>query len=418
MTNLSDKLKALGVNVGAQDIPAKESRQNNNLEKVIPGNRVHNHFGEVFSVDSTFPHTYQHGNNQILFKAPLEGMSFWVGNDRLSNLNPHSFAFLDIETTGLSGGTGTYAFLIGVGRFEAEIFHLAQYFMIDPAEEAAQLASLEEFLAPCEAIVTYNGKSFDIPLLTTRYIQHGWRTPFEDQVHVDLLHLSRRIWKVRLPSRTLGNLEVQILGSQRTEEDVPGWIIPQLYFDYLRSGDANPLKGVFYHNAMDILSLTALFNRTSQILANPLLELQQHGADLLSLARLFEDLGDHETAISLYIHGLEHIDTKNELIPKDILIRSILRLAQIYKRQGDDETASKLWEEAAHFKDIEAYEELAKLHEHRLKNIDQAIKWTDEAIYTLSDPKFNSYEVKYWLPRIKHRSARLQQKLKRLQEQN
>lgn len=418
MSNLSEKLKALGVNLGTDETPIIKSRQNYNLENVLSGNRVHNYFGEVFSVDSTYPITHQHGNNEILFNTPLDRMSFWVGDDLLSNFEPNSFAFLDIETTGLSGGTGTYAFLIGVGRFEVDDFHLAQYFMVDPIEEAAQLAALEEFLAPCKALVTYNGKSFDIPILTTRYIQHGWRTPFEDQVHVDLLHLSRRIWKERLPSRTLSNLEVQILGSSRTEEDVPGWLIPQLYFDYLRSGDARPLKRVFYHNAMDILSLVALFKRTSKILTNPLSELQEHVVDLLSLARLFEDLGDLETATSLYVHGLEHSDTKSELVPKEILVRSILRLALIYKRQGDDETAAKLWQEAAHYKSLEAYEELAKLHEHRLKNIGQAIKWTEEAISDLSKSQFNSYDGKYRKSRFIHRSKRLKQKLKRIQDQD
>ncbi len=274
MSSLSERLKSLGVKVGAQDLPAPQPRQSpphvHVLEQILSGHPLETHQGETFVVDEYYAADYQLGNSGIQLTAPLNRIAEWAGEHRISEFPPQSFAFIDTETTGLSGGTGTYAFLIGAGRFEGDAFHLAQFFIRDPSEEPAHLAALEEFLAPCDALVTFNGKAFDIPLLNTRYIAQGWRPPFKESAHVDLLHLARRLWRDRLPSRTLGNLEVQILGATRTDEDVPGWMIPSLYFDFLRSGEAQPLKSVFYHNAVDVVSMAALFNHMAGLLADPL----------------------------------------------------------------------------------------------------------------------------------------------------
>ncbi len=317
---------------------------------------------------------------------------------------PQSFAYLDTETTGLSGGTGTYAFLIGVGRFDGDEFRLAQFFMRDPAEEPAQLAALEEFIAPCQALVTFNGKSFDVPLLTTRYIHHGWRPPFQDTAHVDLLHLARRLWRDRLPSRTLGNLEVQILGAERSDEDVPGWMIPSLYFDYLRSGDARPLKNVFYHNQIDVVSMAALFNHMAGMLADPLSGVVEHGVDLIALAKLNEDLGEIEAATRLYLHGLEHD------LPRAILVDAFKRLALIYKRREQFGPAIELWEQAARYEDLDAHVELAKYYEHQAGDYDAAIRWTEAALQVIATPGYSIFERRRWAPELEHRLERLQRK--------
>jgi len=140
---------------------------------------------------------------------------------------------VDTETTGLAGGSGTYTFMVGIGRFEGDEFRLAQFFLRDPSEEAAQLAAIEKFLAPCQAVVSFNGKSFDLPLLNSRYLINGCPPPLAGAAHIDLLHLSRRLWRARLPSRTLGNLEAKILGLTRAQQDVPGWMIPDLFLDRL-----------------------------------------------------------------------------------------------------------------------------------------------------------------------------------------
>lgn len=410
MSSIYDKLKSLGVKVGAQDIPKPRPPNLTTIEKVLAGRPLDTHFGETFVVEASYPSDYKHGQNGLVITAPLNRMATWAGDERIRDYGPERFAFLDTETTGLSGGAGTYAFLIGVGRFEGEVFHLAQFFMHDPIDEPAQLAALEEFLAPCRALVTYNGKSFDIPLLNSRFTYHGWRNPFKDLSHVDLLHLARRLWRERLPSRTLGNLEVQILGTQRTEDDVPGWMIPQMYFDYLRNGDARPLKSVFYHNAMDILSLASLFNHTARLLTDPMSGVVNHGVDLMALARLFEDLGDLKTATDLYIMGLEHEDVRSQLIPEDVLLRAIQHLALIYKRQEKFHYAIDLWKKAAHFKNINAHIELAKYYEHRVRDKNEAIYWTQKAISTVQGSDFTAYEYRYWIPELEHRLQRLKRK--------
>jgi uncharacterized protein YprB with RNaseH-like and TPR domain len=134
---------------------------------------------------------------------PLLTIAQWMGDARLAEMPLESFAFLDTETSGLAGGTGTYAFLVGVGRFEGDTFRLVQFFMRDPSEEAALLEGLMDYLAPCAALVTFNGKAFDAPLLVTRYSLHSLPVPFKDYGHLDLLPLARRLWRDRLPSRAL-----------------------------------------------------------------------------------------------------------------------------------------------------------------------------------------------------------------------
>jgi len=405
MPSLSDRLKSLGVKIGAQDLPASQAERPFSIENVLYGRVVPTQLGETYAVESRYSNDYAQGDVPIQVTHPLHGIADWIQEDRLRKITSTEIAFLDTETTGLSGGTGTYAFLIGVGRFDGDEFHLEQFFMRDPVEESGQLAALEEFLAPCSTLVTFNGKTFDIPLLVTRYMSHGWRPPFVEHVHIDLLHLARRLWRARLPSRTLSNLEYNILGALRTEEDVPGWMIPQLYFDYLRTGDARPLKSVFYHNAMDVLSLAALLNHTSAILADPLNARLDHAVDIYSIARLHEDEGDLPTAIQLYQQGLQ-----GEL-PEETFLETLLRLARLHKRQGDYDASIPLWEQAAQHKLIDAHVELAKYFEHRLRDYDKAIAWTQRALEIIDEPGYNLYEQRYWRAELDRRHSRLHRKL-------
>lgn len=385
MPSLSDKLKALGVKIGAQDLPPPSKLNLHSIEKVLNGRTLETYQGKTFVVDERYPWGAPHGRGTIKIDAPLEMLAKWAGSDAIADLPAHSFAFIDTETTGLSGGSGTYAFLIGVGRFENDEFHLAQFFMHDPAEEPAQLAALEAFIAPCQAIVSFNGKAFDIPLLNTRYAFQGWQSPFSDLAHIDLLHLARRLWRNRLPSRTLGNLEVQILDASRSEEDVPGWMIPEMFFNYLRDGDARPLKKVFYHNAIDVVSLAALMNHMAALLSQPVENNQEYGIDLLALARLYEDLQDLEMASGLYLHGLDHPDAREERLPIDIFLDALQRLALIYKRQGNFSAALPLWEKATQYNQLSAYQELAKFYEHRAGDYAAACTWCQQAIWVLEN---------------------------------
>jgi tetratricopeptide (TPR) repeat protein len=315
------------------------------------------------------------------------------------------FAFIDTETTGLVGGTGTYTFLVGLGRFEGDEFRLVQFFLQEPGEEPAQLAAIEEFLAPCEAVVSFNGKTFDLPLLNTRYITNGWPPPLKDAPHIDLLHLARRLWKLRLPSRTLGDLEAKILGLTRSQQDVPGWMVADLYFDYLHTGDARPLRGVFYHNEMDIVSLAALLNHMASLLENPLSESIQHGLDLLSIGKLYADLGHLDMAAEIYQRGLDHKD-----IHEEAYWDAIQQLSFIHKKRGDLKLAMELWAKAAAEEQIYAHVELAKVFEHTERDIQSALKWTQEALEIINSPDYPIYERDVWQAELEHRLTRLERK--------
>ncbi|MBE9525223.1 MAG: ribonuclease H-like domain-containing protein, partial [Chloroflexi bacterium] len=360
MSSISDQLKALGVNLGTHQIAKSKNsvKEDHPIESVLPGKWQTTPNGDSFVVETRYQEAFHAGIVPLKGSASFEIIAAWAGEPNLANLDLEQFAFIDTETTGLSGGTGTYTFLIGAGRFEGEFFRLAQFFLRDPAEEGAQLAALEQFLAPCEALVTFNGKSFDIPLLNTRFITNGWPPPMKDAGHLDLLHLARRLWKARLPSRTLGDLEVKILGMERTGQDVPGWMVPDLYFDYLHTGDARPLRSVFYHNEIDVVSMAALLNHMTTLLANPLEGNIEHGLDLIAIGKLYADLGYLETAAKIYRRGLAYDNVHQEAYWK-----AIQQLSFIHKRRAEIDQAVQLWEQAAQNKEIYAHIELAKIHE-------------------------------------------------------
>src|SRR5512147_264907 len=303
-SSLANKLESLGVKTGARDLPAPKRRNPYEIDSVVAGAFCPTPLGDVFVAEQTFGEDYRHGTSPLTpFPFPL--LAQWAADTRLTELNLEKYAFLDTETSGLAGGTGTYAFLVGVGRFVQGQFHLQQFFMRDPAEEPALLEGLARFLAPCEALVTFNGKAFDAPLLVTRYSLHRIPLPFKSYSHLDLLPLARRLWRDRLPSRALKYLEEHVLGLVRTTEEVPGYEIPWRYFDYLRTGDARELRGVFYHNAMDVVAMAALLSHMNDMLQNPYEGKVQHGLDFVALGKLFEDLGHWEEAARLFEHGLE-----------------------------------------------------------------------------------------------------------------
>src|SRR4030042_4736509 len=300
MPTLSERLKSLGVKVGTKDLLPPQASKSYPVEEIAAGRFLDTKIGSTYLIEEDFPVDYIHGQVGLRISIQTHTIAEWAGEVKIADRDPESMVFLDTETSGLAGGAGAFAFLVGVARYTQDGFHLSQFFMRDPLEEPALLLALEEFLAPCQTIVSFNGKAFDVPLLNTRYTLQGWKSPFNGIAHVDLLHLARRLWRDRLPSRRLANLEVQILHASRTDEEIPGWMIPQIYFDYLRDGDARPLQRVFYHNAMDVVSLAALLNHTSSLLEDPFSQQTNEYIDLAAVARLLDDLGHTERATELY----------------------------------------------------------------------------------------------------------------------
>jgi uncharacterized protein len=400
--SLADKLKSLGVNLGTKNIVPPAIKYP--IDQVIDGNYRPTIYGEIFCSEQFYPASYTHGQIALRSASTRAMMAEWGNVQRLTQVDHEQIYFLDTETSGLAGGTGTYAFLVGVGHYTGDGFHLAQFFLRDPGEENAMLAALVAYLHDCQVVVTFNGKSFDMPLLNTRYTLQGMSSPVIGLDHLDLLHLARRLWRDRLPSRALGYLEESILGVSRSQEEVPGWMVPELYFEYLRTRDARPLQGVFYHNAMDILSLAALFSHTTGLLEDPLSLLPQPGLDLVALAKLYEDLGHIDTAAQLFQAGLEHG------LPDEFVWQTIERFATLYKRRRAWPQALALWIKAAQNRQLYAFIECAKYYEHEEIDLLQAIQWTQAAIDLVNQPDYSPVQRAFYLPDLQHRLDRLHKK--------
>ncbi len=405
MPTLSDRLKALGVKVGATDLPHPQVRKSFPVEEIVPGRLLDTKNGATFVIEEDFPSSYIHGEIGLRFQTPSKTIAEWAGDVEIAKRDPETIVFLDTETSGLAGGTGTFAFLIGAGRYTKDGFHLAQFFMRDPLEEPALLLAFEEFLANCQIIVSFNGKSFDVPLLNTRFTLQGWKSPLKNLAHIDLLHLARRLWRDRLPSRTLANIEVQILHATRTDEEIPGWMIPQLYFDYLRESDARPLKRVFYHNSMDVVSLAALLNHTTSLLEDPFAQPSNEYIELAAVARLLEELGHTERAVQLYEACL-----KADL-SRGLFNDTLYRLSFLHKHNNNYSDAVPLWEQATLHHQIYAFEELAKYYEHHTRNLENALLWTNKGLEQIDTLKDQNQEKNLLKTEFQHRLQRIQRKM-------
>ncbi len=403
MTSLADKLKSLGIPAGQRKPGEPETEAQYPVEQVVPGHLQNTPHGPIFVAQQDHPADTVHGCASLRISAPLETIARWAQVPEGSLPDPGGLGFLDAETTGLARGTGTYGFLLGAARYDGDTFRVRQFFLRDPTEEPAQLAALQDYLSSCTALVTFNGKTFDLPLLRTRYIVNGLDFPFAHLPHLDLLSLARRLWRSRLPSRSLGTLEREVLGLPRTEEDVPGWMIPELYFDYLDDRDARPLTGVFYHNAIDVLSMAALLHHAAALLSDPL-GCDVPAPDRADMGRWFEDLGQVDLATRLYGQAL----AGDPSAP----VRSWIarRWSHLEKQRDNLDVAKRLWHEAAANGEIYAHVELAKVYEHREGNYAGALFWTQLALDRIGEPGTPPTERLRWADELAHRLERLQRK--------
>jgi len=308
--------------------------------------------------------------------------------------------FIDTETTGLSGGTGTLAFMVGLGFFRAATFVVEQYFMTDPASEAELVRVLTDKLKKSSVLVSFNGKSFDLPLLETRWILQGEAFNPRVMPQLDLLPLARRLWGRTLPGCSLQQLEDYVLHSGREAgTDIPGSQIPQLYFDYLRNGDASDLKNVFYHNRFDMVSMVLLLHRISQIIKIPTLGFTESRIFLPAVARLLLETGETDRALELYRFCVQEAIESSQ---------SIRELSFLHKRSGHLAEAQHLWELARQAQETYAHIELAKVAEHRDKAYTQALILSREALeIELSRPD----KLHALIGELEHRIRRLERKL-------
>jgi uncharacterized protein len=297
--------------------------------------------------------------------------------------DPERWLFLDTETTGLSGGTGTYAFLIGIAWWDSGGLQVEQFLMRDFSEEHSVLLELAGRLAERPVLVTFNGKTFDWPLLESRYLMTRSIGVPQLAAHLDLLHPARAVWKLRLGSVRLMELEEHVLDAKRLgwdrADDVPSNMIPQCYFDYLRGRSVAPLAGVVRHNRNDLRGLAALFGKL-----NAMLSCERHvdnadGLDLFGLSRYLDRRGERRRA------EIACLAARDRGLPIGLDAAARWDLAKMAKRRGEYETAAEIWEELVRDADwrAAACEELATFHGRRRKDVPAALRYARQAMFAL-----------------------------------
>ena len=405
---LRERLRRLGLKRGAQGLAPRRKPRGGAIEELLAGEVVETGLGPFFLYREIYDTAYLHGDlalDSLLAQSPAT-LAHLALDPRLVEVDLRRIAFVDTETTGLAGGTGTYAFLIGVGRFEGDQFAIHQFFMRDYPEEPAQLQALGELFDGLEAVVSFNGKSFDLPLLETRFIMTRQAPRLTDAPHLDLLPPARRLWKYRLASCALSSLEGEVLGVQRTHADVPGWYIPSLYMEYARSGDAREITRVFYHNAQDILSLVTLAARMCDLLTLPLPATGEvPGEDLYGLGRLLHELGEVDRAEAAYQQAAQ---ASRSSYVAEMTMRD---LAYLLKRQERRREALPWWQQLVESSGaVYACEELAKHYEWQQVDLVQAIAWTERGI-TLARTWPRGPKRRAALDNLEHRRDRLKRKI-------
>jgi len=341
------------------------------IERVVGGQIVETDGGALVIVRREYPLQHRHGRVPLtgVREAPLDVLAR-VARVESAPISADRLLFLDTETTGLAGGTGTYAFLVGAGWIERDVFVVVQHFMRDLDEEPALLAALAPLLERAGAIVTFNGGGFDLPLLETRFVLARRRWPAM-LAHFDMLRPSRRVWTGCFDDCRLGTLERDVLGLAR-EHDVPGGLIPTLYFDWLRRKRAAPLTRIFEHNRDDVLSLAALVGWFGAALREaPALRAEEWAG----LGRLWEPV-DLERALGCYRAALD------AGLSGEAAHSVTLRLAWWEKRAARWQTACELWDAARQRElfDPRPWEELAKFHEHRARDFAAARAVVSDAL--------------------------------------
>jgi len=423
MTDIQERLKALlggkALMTGAElrhqlaDLEQRRSAGEFEIDAVIAGDVFEGERGAFYRVRQDFPLDVEQGHVRLgaALEALPEHIALSARDEGLAAFDAARAAFIDAETTGLAGGTGTVAFLVGVGYFAGDSFRLEQCFMRDYDDEEQMLEYLRGLLGRFDTLVSFNGKSFDVPLLRSRFISNRIPSPLDEVNHLDLIHAARRFWKIRLRDCSLNNIERNVLGIRR-RGDVPSALIPGIWFDYLRDRDARPLKPVFYHHRMDILSLVSLTALLSRSLERSCHEGLEHPEDQLSIVRLYAQQRRYAEVIA---QGTRLLETA----PDRAVWRQCVELvASAHKRLQDWVRTEETWRMllAEYPGDLHAREELAKIYEHRIRNLPEARRICQETVQLLETRA--ALHVAYdpdlrWVESFRRRLNRLNRKLAR-----
>ena len=362
--------------------------------------------GERFLViDRKYPPGHRHGHVAVADTLPPDE-GCWSRFPLLDGSvarTPRAgrMLFLDLETTGIAGGAGTYAFLVGLAWYQDGCLRVQQFFLSNFAAERVLLEAVADVADLSGAVVTYNGKSFDLPLIETRFQLHRLETPFSGMPHVDMLHPARRLWRDEEGGRLM-TLEQTLCGHVR-EGDVPGFEIPSRYFHFVRTGDPRGLAAVMEHNRLDLVSLAMLTARASQLLEDGP-AMARTGREALGMGRLYERGGLTTAARAAFLRAAEYRDTDSVTCAE--AWRAYAVLSRRDRRFADAAHAWRRILELAECPAViqrEASEALAIHHEHRLRDLHAARTFARQLL-TLSPTSSRQQATQ-------HRLARLDRKL-------
>lgn len=294
--------------------------------------------------------------------------------------------FIDTETTGLSGGAGTIVFMAAMGYVKDGAFTIEQYTLGDYPDEAELIECVLDRMRQYPVIVSFNGRTFDLPLIQSRATVLRMRENYPSFRQLDLMHPARRLWKLRLGSYRLSLLEERVLGEGRTD-DLPGSEAPKRFFEYIKCGDRTLLDPVMEHNHLDVVALGRLLARLCEAYARP--EEQEEIADLYSMARTMERGGERALARRCYyLAGMPRpAATIKQLRGQRYAGEANRALSLMLRRDGDFEQAETLWRDMAARgqQRVFALTELAKLYEHRMRDYERALLCAGQALEAQRD---------------------------------
>jgi uncharacterized protein YprB with RNaseH-like and TPR domain len=322
------------------------------------------------------------------------------------NLDLSNALFIDLETTGLSGGTGVIPFLIGLGYYRDDKFHVTQFFLGELAEEERMIQEFGQFLSQMnfQSIITFNGKGFDMPLLETRFILHRQPFSLSELPHLDFLYSARSLWRHKHESCRLYHLAREVVQADRAE-DIPAAEVPGRFFQYLQTGNFEVIEPVLYHNQEDILSLLGVVIVGSIIFSEAGEEEFADAMDLYGAGKVMENVGEVEKSVHFFKRALEG------QLSEEISLQARRKLSSYFKKGEDWERAVSLWKEMtasnrASLNQLYSFRELAMYFEHKMKKYEEALKVAEEGL-VLSIGFSPFYEKDF-----SHRLERLKRKLK------
>jgi uncharacterized protein YprB with RNaseH-like and TPR domain len=428
MPGLADKFSRLAALRPARPIASRPAQRraaeaDDALSRVLGAAIATNHYGDHVSVSNWFstPEFSEPSDETLELLCRTRDAALSKRTHALIS-DPTKWLFLDTETTGLSGGTGTYAFLIGLAWWDAGGLQVEQFFMRDFHEEHSILHELAARLAERPVLITFNGKSFDWPLLENRFTMTRAIAKPRLAAHLDLLHPARALWRLRLGSVRLVELERYVLDAPKLgwhrEEDVFSSLIPQHYFDYLRGGPVEPLAAVVRHNQMDLRGLAAILGRIDALLgAASQADDGVDSLDLFGLSRFLQRRGDSDRAHAACSEALRLG------LPAEHRPRARRELAALAKRRGDHQQAAVLWRELAADNSVNlleaahACEQLAIYYERKMSNVARALEFAQLGLAKLHrirassrDPYTDAKRARME-HRFLHRVGRLQHRI-------